>query len=155
MSLASPVFKAMLQHRFKEGETLFKEGKVEVRLPDDDPIAFGILMSILHAQNHLVPKEIDLPLLANLAILVDKYRLHNATGVWADTWVAKLRQSIPQSLDSNLILWICITWVFQQAADFNAVILVAATSALDTLAQVSNNVPGFPDLPLPSNMMGK
>jgi hypothetical protein len=145
----------MLQHSFKEGETLLNEGKVEVPLPDDDPIAFGILMKILHAQNHLVPKTMDLPLLANLAILVDKYRLHNTTGGWADMWVATLTQSIPKTLDNDLVLWICITWVFRQSTEFNTVILVAAKSAVDTLIQISNNVPGFSDLPLPSNMIGE
>jgi hypothetical protein len=145
----------MLQHSFKEGETLLKEGKVEVPLPDDDPIAFGILMKILHAQNHLVPKTVDLPLLANLAILVDKYRLHNATGVWAETWVAKLRESNPQRLEENLVLWICIAWVFRQSTEFNTVISVAAKLPVDHFSRISSNVPCFPDLPLPPNMIGK
>jgi len=155
LSLASPVFKAMLQHSFKEGETLLQAGKVEVPLPDDDPIAFGILMRILHAQNHLVPKAVDVSLLAKLAILVDKYGLHNAAGVWADAWVAKLSQSIPQTLDKNLVLWICIAWVFRQSEVFEAVILIAAKSPADDLLQISNNIPGFPDLPLPVNMIGR
>jgi hypothetical protein len=48
LMLASPVFKAMLQHsNFKEGEELHSTGKVEVPLPDDDPDAFKILLDII------------------------------------------------------------------------------------------------------------
>jgi hypothetical protein len=48
LMLASPVFKAMLQHsNFKEGEELQTNGKVSVPLPDDDPDAFKILLDII------------------------------------------------------------------------------------------------------------
>jgi hypothetical protein len=48
LMLASPVFKAMLQHsNFKEGEELHSTGKVSVPLPDDEPDAFKILLDII------------------------------------------------------------------------------------------------------------
>lgn len=48
LMLASPVFKAMLQHsNFKEGEELHSTGKVSIPLPDDDPDAFKILLDII------------------------------------------------------------------------------------------------------------
>lgn len=48
LMLASPVFKAMLQHsNFKEGDELHSTGSVEVPLPDDDPDAFKILLDII------------------------------------------------------------------------------------------------------------
>jgi hypothetical protein len=48
LMLASPVFKAMLQHsNFKEGQELHVNGKVEIPLPDDDPEAFKILLDII------------------------------------------------------------------------------------------------------------
>jgi hypothetical protein len=38
--LASSVFEAMLQDRFKEGQALRSTGYLELPLPDDDPVAF-------------------------------------------------------------------------------------------------------------------
>lgn len=57
---------------------------MEIPLPDDDPVAFGILLRILHAQNNFVPREVDLPLLTGISILVDKYQIHNAVGVFVE-----------------------------------------------------------------------
>jgi hypothetical protein len=48
LMLASPVFKAMLQYsNFKEGEELHANGRAEVPMPDDDPVAFKILLDII------------------------------------------------------------------------------------------------------------
>jgi hypothetical protein len=76
MSLVSPVFKAMLQHgSFKEGHDLAK-GTAEVPLPDDDPTAFQILLDIIHHRFRRVPKKLDLNTAMEIAILVDKYQVH-------------------------------------------------------------------------------
>jgi hypothetical protein len=76
MSLVSPVFRAMLQHgSFKEGHDLAK-GTAEVPLPDDKPAAFQILLDIIHHRFRLVPKEIDFDTATEIAILVDKYQVH-------------------------------------------------------------------------------
>jgi len=60
---------------FKEGHDLAK-GTAEVPLPDDDPTAFQILLDIIHHRYRRVPKKLDLDTVAEIAILVDKYQVH-------------------------------------------------------------------------------
>ncbi|QSZ36636.1 hypothetical protein DSL72_006517 [Monilinia vaccinii-corymbosi] len=62
MTLASPVFDAILSNgRFKEGTELLIKGKVEIELPDDDPVAFAIGANVIHHRNKMVPVELDTP----------------------------------------------------------------------------------------------
>ncbi|TVY46830.1 hypothetical protein LOCC1_G003392 [Lachnellula occidentalis] len=157
MALVSPVFKALLQPSFKEGETLRSIGKVEIPLPDDDPIAFRILMIILHAQNHSVPRQVDLSLLTSIAVLVDKYELHNSVGIFADMWISALKQAteMPESFSQDLVSWICITWVFRKSTEFNHVTLVAQKEAMRKRFLHIDEIPGFANLPLPSKLIDK
>lgn len=95
LTLSSSVFKAMLRTPFREGETLSLHGKVTINLPEDDPAAFEILMNIIHAKNRAIPKTVPLIILTELAILVDKYRMHEAIGFLADLWIDNLKHAIP------------------------------------------------------------
>ncbi|KAF7920654.1 hypothetical protein BELL_0335g00090 [Botrytis elliptica] len=62
MCLASPVFKAMLQHsNFKEGRELASVGKIEISLPDDDPDAFAVLMFEIMSDRWISLLEAELP----------------------------------------------------------------------------------------------
>lgn len=71
--LSSPVFKAMFQPGFLEGGLLRSRDQAEVELPDDNPEAFEILMNVLHGRSRQVPDRIGFALLADLAVLADKY----------------------------------------------------------------------------------
>ena len=48
MSIASPVFAAMFDGRFAEGQDLSSEAPREVDLPDDDPELVKLLCEIVH-----------------------------------------------------------------------------------------------------------
>ncbi|KAE9378226.1 hypothetical protein N431DRAFT_328915 [Stipitochalara longipes BDJ] len=79
MVLASPVFKAMLApESFREGLERNTTGQMEVELPDDDEVVMVVALNIIHGRNRLVPKHVDLDMLAKLAILVDKYQMVEA-----------------------------------------------------------------------------
>lgn len=70
MMLASPVFRAMLRpDTFKEGQTLQAAGKLEVSLPDDDPVALVVLLNIIHGQTRKVPRRVEY-------VLVFSERIH-------------------------------------------------------------------------------
>jgi hypothetical protein len=156
MCLVSPVFNAMLQHKFVEGETLREHGKVIVPLPDDEPVAFAILMKIIHAQNNLVPTQIDLHTLTNIAILVDKYRLHDCTSVFASMWIEALRSSISRiSAGDNkeIICWLSITCVFNRPWEFKMVTMVAQKYLSQPSLEPAYGL-GFDDLLLPENVIG-
>ncbi|KAI9048632.1 hypothetical protein LZ554_007464 [Drepanopeziza brunnea f. sp. 'monogermtubi'] len=121
LRLASPVFKAMLQGSFREGQALQSTGKAEVPLPDDDPAAFKILLDIVHGFPSKVPTSVDLSTLANLSILVDKYQMLEVASVYVkNIWVPNLRSASPPSSE-NMFAWLSIAWVFKLSAEFTEI----------------------------------
>ena len=93
LSLASPVFAAMLSPRFAEGQAL-KDSKAMVDstttidLPDDEERAMSLLCKILHyredaAQRTSYPPDI----LIGLAMICDKYNMSRALSPWSRVWM--------------------------------------------------------------------
>jgi len=151
MMLVSPVFKAMLQHsNFKEGVELSKGG-VEVPLPDDDPVAWKILLGIMHHDPKQVPREVDLKTMTNIAILVDKYQLSNLLHFHAERWIEHLTRSdpgLPTDLDVDLVPWLCISWVFGLYSEFTDMTRIA-------MRQSSGSAWNDQNLPIPDLIFGK
>ncbi|PQE27472.1 Nuclear pore protein [Rutstroemia sp. NJR-2017a BVV2] len=117
MCLASPVFKAMLQGEFREGKELREMKQLDLPLPDDDTEAMKILVYIIHCKHKLVPLKVDLTLLTNIALLVDKYRLHEVLGIMVPIWKKHLEADSLKKFRS-VIRWICIAWVFDLHEEF-------------------------------------
>jgi hypothetical protein len=117
MCLVSPVFKAMLQGEFREGRELKEMKKIDLPLPDDDAEAMKILVLIIHCKHKLVPLKVDLELLTNIAILVDKYRMHEVLNIMAPIWKKHLKADMLESF-SNATRWICIAWVLDMHEEF-------------------------------------
>jgi BTB/POZ domain len=87
LSLASPVFKALLAPHFSEGTKLAESGYTEISVYDDEPSAMNTMMSILHYQgandlNKADPKEI-----AALAICCNKYDCVKPIRPWIESWL--------------------------------------------------------------------
>ncbi|OHE92687.1 hypothetical protein CORC01_12021 [Colletotrichum orchidophilum] len=105
LMLNSPVFKAMLGGKFKEGTELAKNTGLSLPysldLPDDDAGAMFILSQILH--NAFVaerPKPIGL---ARLAFVSDKYECTSALKycgmVWIRDWLQDFDEIVPPMSD--------------------------------------------------------
>ena len=142
MMLASPVFKAMLKHsRFIEGATLHAEGAVEVPLPDDDPAALAILIDITHCRSGRVPTKVDLKLLTHLAMLVDKYQLHQAIEGFCVGWIEALKggAGIPRAISGDLLPWLCISWVFAMETEFKQFTRILQHECTKSLAEPELN----------------
>ncbi|TGO20773.1 hypothetical protein BPAE_0267g00130 [Botrytis paeoniae] len=116
MSLASPVFKAMLQGGFQEAITLKETGKLEVPLPDDDPAAMKILINIIHGRMKSIPLKIDLELFTQLAILADKYHCAEVIRPYPEIWKSKLQDWC--DICEDIACWICIAWQFELNDEF-------------------------------------
>ncbi|KAG9239666.1 hypothetical protein BJ875DRAFT_436421 [Amylocarpus encephaloides] len=154
LSLASKVFKSMFQLGFTESKHLRKNGKLEMTLPDDDPVAFALLMCIVHAKNKLIPPEIDLPTLERLEISVDKYGFQESAQYWAESYIEKLGQGLPDGLCRELFAWLCISWVFRHADKF-AVMTRTAIYYCPTLkmAEQLDGEKFLENLPIPKNVI--
>ena len=93
LCLTSPVFRAMLgaNGKFKESKDLQgkKSGEppVEITLHDDDPEALAVILRIVHHQHDCVPESLSEANLWQIAILVDKYDLREATKLWINLWI--------------------------------------------------------------------
>ncbi|TVY46829.1 hypothetical protein LOCC1_G003391 [Lachnellula occidentalis] len=121
MKMASSVFKAMLSGPFNEGETLAATGKVEISLPEDDPVAFTILMNIIHHRSRAVPRKITLKSLVAVAILTDKYEFHQDVETYGEIWLKALKLAVEVSDLSvyDVFSWLSVAWVFRRQASEN------------------------------------
>src|SRR5450432_969777 len=73
LTLASPVFAAMLSPRFREGQRSASGTLDPVALPEDDADVMTLLCRILHFDYSALPARPDLEVFKNLAILCDKF----------------------------------------------------------------------------------
>lgn len=118
LTLASPVFHAMLSRKFSESNALSMTGSVEIPLPDDDPDAFLILLNILHGRIRKVPLTIDLETFTQISVLVDKYDILEPVELLASFWFDNLKSAIPERFTDDIPAWICICSVFDKPVEF-------------------------------------
>ncbi|KAL2071709.1 hypothetical protein VTL71DRAFT_12944 [Oculimacula yallundae] len=128
MSLGSPTFASMLGPDYKEGRDLQAQGSVIIPLPDDDPDTLIILLNIIHGKTRLVPREVDIDLLARLAALVDYYNFHEIVELWSDFWIDKIKlekciryrpePDQPTISQADALKRLFVSWVFQKADAF-------------------------------------
>lgn len=152
LTLASPVFKTLLRDGFAESKDLNKGLAAEVRLPEDDPAALWLLLYIIHGQPKKAPDWVDLSMLSEVAVLVDKYELHEATEIITDTWftiVEKANSNVTASLSQHLQL-ICVSWVFRKPGMFFQMTHLAMRYSDRGLA-----AEGVVDLPIPVKILGR
>ncbi|KAF7895317.1 hypothetical protein EAF00_007131 [Botryotinia globosa] len=108
MSVASPVFKAMLQA--SSGIELKKTSKVELSLRDEDSKAWNILLDIIHGRFRSVPLNINLPMFTQIALLCDKYQMHEVAYAFTPTW--KMSAGHDSVSGEDIPRWIFIAWTF-------------------------------------------
>ncbi|KAF4342042.1 hypothetical protein FBEOM_3973 [Fusarium beomiforme] len=145
LMLASPVFKAMLDGPFTESSRN-KDGRFEVKTVECSAEALLILLDIIHGHHRGVPKTLDLPLLTEMAILVDYYECHEITEIFADNWIASVIQEdeIEGSDYQTNMSRLFTSWVFDKSALFNSVV--------HTILNLTAG-PIQADLPLPSTIL--
>ena len=89
LTLNSPVFRALLSPRFREGSHLAANATVEIALPEDNGNAMKILCQVLHLRNNNVPRRLRLEELLATAKLADKYDVVEGAKHAADGWMSK------------------------------------------------------------------
>jgi len=70
LTLASHVFVSILQPGFQTEDELHLNGRTELPLPEDDPVALLFLLYAIHGRWREVPHNIDLRTLTEISILV-------------------------------------------------------------------------------------
>ncbi|KAK8095057.1 hypothetical protein PG997_001742 [Apiospora hydei] len=143
----STVFRQMLHGGFAESHRPAR-GDWVVRLPEDSPSTFYILLSIFHTQFEKVPQDelkgSRIQLIYDLAITTDKYDLTHCLRPWAHLWSALRLQQVTElnnrkqpgahNASSYVGLQKClwITWELGNLAEFERIIVeLAWCSRLD------------------------
>jgi hypothetical protein len=116
----------MLKGDWKESKTLQTYGWLRLETSDWDIGAVKILMDVIHGRTRKVPRIIDLELLAKIAVLVDYYELSlEVIEIFSTMWIENLRSTMPEICSRDLMLWVCISWVFKQPDIFQEATKVA------------------------------
>ncbi|KAF8253357.1 hypothetical protein K440DRAFT_642325 [Wilcoxina mikolae CBS 423.85] len=118
LSLASPVFAAMLRPTFLEGSQLHDTGSVTIDL-EDDPKAMLIILQALHLRGREVPEKTpDIDTLLNMALIVDKYDLRAALLSWIGSWLLQDRYNMyfPENTE-----WLAISYLFGDERGFKVI----------------------------------
>lgn len=92
LSIASPVFVAMLDGRSSEGQALSTTVPKVLPHPDDDADPIALICNIIHRQTFEVSTAISAGELVKVAILADKYDCVNVIPPWSIVWTISLLQ---------------------------------------------------------------
>ncbi|KAK7921513.1 Fatty acid oxidation complex subunit alpha [Apiospora marii] len=149
LARASAVFRQMLHGGFAEARRPGRGGgDWVVRLPEDSPNTFYILLSIFHTQFDKVPQDelkgSRIQLIYDLTITTDKYDLTHCVRPWAALWSALRLQQVTElnnrkqpgahnaSTYVGLQKCLWITWELGNLAEFERIIVeLAWCSRLD------------------------
>ncbi|KAF5971424.1 hypothetical protein FBULB1_9228 [Fusarium bulbicola] len=106
LTLASKVFRAMLRGSWAEASS-----------------ALAIVLDAIHGRFRLIPKDINLVLLARIATIVDYYQCYESMELISNLWLSQ--QSVTQqNIDlytENSSLLLHVAWVFESDVLFTAV----------------------------------
>ncbi|QGI70886.1 hypothetical protein CEK26_003220 [Fusarium fujikuroi] len=143
LSLVSPVFRAMLESRFKESRPN-DQGLYELQASEWDAEALVILLDIIHGHHREVPKRISVETLSHIAIIVDYYGCHEIMELVFAAWVSYLGPP-EEFVKQDPMRWLFISWVFRQESLF--------TTATKMLLLYDNGK-YVVDLPIPQPILG-
>jgi hypothetical protein len=117
LSLASPVFAAMMGPRFREGQRSALGTLDPIPLPDDDADAMIILCHIFHFSYSALPARVDLDLFKNLALLCDKYDCVTSLRFISEQWLLMWENTTKKEELETLLF---ISYLFDRAERFSA-----------------------------------
>jgi hypothetical protein len=126
------------------------DGHCYLTVYDWDEIALLTLLNIIHLRNRQVIRETDLDLLTKIAILVDYYNCDEAIEMYSTAWVETVRRKspVPSTYCRPLILWLCVSSIFQVADIFESATNVAIHWATNTTLRTL-------DLPIAATVVGR
>ncbi|KAI1196096.1 hypothetical protein F5X97DRAFT_224977 [Nemania serpens] len=119
LKLASRYFQKAFDSNFKESQP-DSDGTLRIDASDWDTEALLIVLRIIHGQNRQIPRQIDLELLAKIAVIVDYYDCREIVDAFAELWLQRLKSRfiLLHKLDRELVLLLLVSWVFGWANEF-------------------------------------
>jgi len=122
LALASPVFDAMFNGSFTEGQDVSAASPKKIALPDDDPKSIVLFCRLVHMQTKDLVHEPSFEELADLAIVCDKYHCTESMRSWLRVWITKKLAS-PKARNFEKLIF--VTYVCDLPKEFEEVTLAA------------------------------
>ncbi|KAL7912612.1 hypothetical protein GGI35DRAFT_440707 [Trichoderma velutinum] len=141
LTLASEYFRKMMANGWKE-TTPAKGYSFIITAEEWDQKALLILMNIIHGRTTQIPLTISLEMLAKVSVLVDYYKCHEAVEFFAKAWISNLTEPVPSSYGRNLLLRLCISWIFSEAAIFRKLTKTAVYQSEGHIHSLGLPIPG-------------
>lgn len=115
LCLASPVFRAMLEGPWAEGQHDAEIGRTrEITTSEWDAQALLIVLRVIHGQNRSVPRAVTAAQLQEIAIIVDYYQCHEAVEFFGDFWVPAIKKGCPTTSAEGALPYFFIASVFRK-----------------------------------------
>lgn len=135
--LASGYFKKALNGPWREATVIHDDGLRHVRIGEFNFDAMAIILNVIHGKDSLVPRELDLRMLAEVARVVDYLQCYEVMGLYSTCWISHLQKLIPSNYNSKLLLWIFIARAFRNEAIFGTCTRIAILAVRSQIANTS------------------
>ncbi|KAF7448705.1 hypothetical protein PtrM4_099280 [Pyrenophora tritici-repentis] len=144
LGLASPIFDAMFNGSFAEGQGLSAASPKKIALPDDDSTAMTLFCKIAHMQTTRLNNTLSFDTLADLAVVCDKYRCTESVRPWLQLWIHKRLANPGADKFEKLIF---VAYVCDLPKEFEEVTLACLRSRT-YIGEMCNITHGFDIVPL-------
>lgn len=137
--MASKVFKTLLEAEIGTPEYRVVDGQrlriLRLDGRDRDPETIGILVDILHGRNSSLPSDISVDELGRLAKEADYWECCDIVRPYADRWVGNLWNTISETCDSQLIIWLFIAEAFTMGSVLTHLTKIAILNSTRLIAK--------------------
>jgi hypothetical protein len=127
----SAFFANIFKHGFIEAQPK-DDGKYYISAEDFHPEVLTHVLNIVHTQNRDVSEEPNVRLLANIAVIMDYYRLHDALAAWSKIWESSSQmQCVDDGYSHNTIIKLFVSLIFGWKENFTSASIVTGLHCPD------------------------
>ena len=104
LKLASQYFDRLFYGHIAEAQALANAKTMTINLDGDDPSAMEVILRVLHHQKQDSSVNLDLELLAKIALHADKYEVSAVLEPWITQWLDTLKPTGKDPIDIGFFL---------------------------------------------------
>lgn len=121
------IFRTMFKIKNQKNLNLNSQNYEKLSLLHDNSAAFFIILYFIHDQIRKMFRKIDLWMLIELVVLVNKYELLKSIEILLNYWLQNLKSIISLIFNNDLLFWIFVSWVFKKSKIFKKMIKITQT----------------------------
>jgi hypothetical protein len=119
LTFTSEYFRGLMANNWKEANSSH-DFAYSVTAEDWDEAALLMVMNIIHCKTKEIPHQVDLAMVAKVAVIVDYYQCSSAVRFYAEIWIKnfKKKDNSADTYGRNLLLKLFISYVFSNDSGF-------------------------------------